>query len=179
MIIRALISFGLASIFLSSCNSINTDTSSGEAEREVEVGVIVPQQRGAVNDFEDILNDEHENELKSSIYAFRQTTGNRIVLVTIDTIPADETPTVFAASIGNKWDIGEGQKNNGLILLVSEGVSQVGIATGQELETIYNDSICDNVIRSIIPYLSVGDYFGGISKAITMLQEVTHPSKID
>ena len=171
----AFFALSLAIIVLTGCNSQPQETAT-ETEKTVETGVVIPNQIGGVNDFEGIINDDDEIDLNTAIDNFKDSTGNRIVVVTMDTIPADENPTLFAARIGNKWDIGEGRKNNGLVILVSEGTSQIGIATGQELEKVYNDSVCDNVIKSIIPYLSVGDYSGGMEKAISMLAQVTKPA---
>ena len=172
---RAFFSLSLVTTILTACNSEPAE-SAVSAETVEEAGVAIPKQIGTVNDFEGIINDEDEIGLNTAIESFKENTGNRIVLVTMDTIPADENATLFAAKIGNKWDIGEGSKNNGLIILMSEKVSQIGIATGQGLEQVYNDSVCDNVIRNIIPYLSVGDYAGGMDKAISLLGEVTKPA---
>jgi len=175
MIKKAFFGLGFAAILFSACNSSNNDATVS-TEKEGETGVAIPKQIGAVNDFEGILNDEDEIDVNTAIDNFGESTGNRIVVVTMDTIPANESVVLFASKIGNKWDIGEGQKNNGLIILLSEGVSQIGIAPGQGLEKVYNDSICDNVIRNMIPYLSVGDYSGGINKAITLLEEAAGPA---
>lgn len=172
---RACFSLCLAAILFTACNSEPTQ-SVVDTETMEEAGIVIPKQIGAVNDFEGIINDEDEIALNTAIESFKENTGNRIVLVTMDTIPADENATLFAAKIGNKWDIGEGSKNNGLIILMSEKVSQIGIATGQGLEQVYNDSVCDNVIRNIIPYLSVGDYAGGMDKAVSLLGEVAKPA---
>ena len=172
---RVLLFLCLATIMCTACNS-DSGESEVSTEKVEETGMEIPKQIGAINDFEEIIKDEDEIELNTAIDNFKENTGNRIVVVTMDTIPSDQSATMFAAKIGNKWDIGDGQKNNGLIILISEGVEQIGIATGQGLEKVYNDSVCDNVIHSIIPYLSVGDYSGGIDKAIALLGEVSNPS---
>ncbi len=175
MMKRAFFSFSLVAIVLSACNS-NSGEAEVSTEKTEETGVPIPKQIGAVNDFEGIINDEDEIDINAAIKNFRESTGNRIVVVTMDTIPSDENATLFASKIGNLWDIGEGPKNNGVIILMSEGVSQIGIATGQGLEEVYNDSVCDHVIRSIIPHLSVGDYSGGVTKAISLLGDVNKPT---
>ncbi|WP_417592976.1 TPM domain-containing protein [Owenweeksia hongkongensis] len=176
MMKRAFLSLTITAIVLSACNS-NTDHTAVSTEKTDETGVPIPKQMGAVNDFEGIISDEDEIDLSTAIENFEESTGNRIVVVTMDTIPSDEDATLFAAKIGNQWDVGDGSKNNGLIILMSEGVSQIGIATGQGVEQVYNDSVCDNVIRSIIPHLSVGDYSGGMEKAVSLLGEVSNPSE--
>lgn len=175
MMKRAFFSFSLIAMVLTACNS-NSGEAEVSTEKTEETGVPIPKQMGAVNDFEKIIKDEDEIDLNTAIDNFEESTGNRIVVVTMDTIPSNEDATLFAAKIGNQWDVGSGDQNNGLIILMSEGMSQIGIATGQGVEKVYNDSICDNVIRSIIPHLSVGDYSGGMKKAVSLLGDVTQPS---
>lgn len=140
-------------------------------------GIVVPSPVGAVNDFEGIISAEREAQLNDSLKVFKENTGHELVVVTLDTIPADKNPVWFTTEIGNHWGVGEADKNNGLLMLISEDMAQIGIASGKGVETLYTDSVCDFVIKKMIPYLSVGDYDGGVIKATHLFEDVAAAKK--
>jgi len=177
MLIKRLIAVLIFAVMLGACD--NSEAPEEIAEPTTIAGIVVPSPLGAVNDFENIISAENKETLKDSLYYFTTKTGHELVVVTMDTIPQDKNPIWFATEIGNHWGVGDAKKNNGLLMLISEEMAQIGIATGVGIETIYTDSVCNVVIQSMIPYLSVGDYDGGVYKAIRHFEEVnaTHSGK--
>ena len=143
-----------------------------ELKAEVINGISVPSPLGSINDFEHILTDPDEIDLQKAIDEYRQSSGNEVVIVTMDTIPAGMDATDFASAIGNVWGVGDADQNNGLIILLSESQSQVGIATGKGLETTYNDSVCSDIIGKMIPHLSIGNYTDGFVTAIRQFSKI-------
>lgn len=157
-------------VMLGAC--ANDETVKEVAEPTTIAGIVVPSPLGTVNDFENIVSAESEEALKDSLADFKTRTGHELVVVTMDTIPQDKNPIWFATEIGNHWGVGDAEKNNGLLMVISEEMAQIGIATGVGIETIYTDSVCNDVIQKMIPYLSVGDYDGGVYKAIRQFEAV-------
>lgn len=154
-----------------------SESSQKKVEPITVAGIVIPSPIGVVNDFEGIISPEREAELNDSLKVFKKNTGHELVVVTLDTIPADKNPVWFTTEIGNHWGVGEADKNNGLLMLISEDMAQIGIAAGKGVETLYNDSVCDFVIKKMIPYLSVGDYDGGVIKASHLFEDAAAAKK--
>lgn len=164
---KFLLAFVASAIAFVACNSPSNNPSIEEENKPAVIeGISVPAPLGSINDFENIISQPDETDLQKSIDDLRQTTGNEIVLITLDTIPQGMDANDFASAIGNEWGVGDAEKNNGLVVLLSERQSQVGIATGKGLEVVYNDTVCSNIIGKMIPHLSIGNYADGLQIAL-------------
>ena len=69
-----------------------------------------------------------------------------------------------------KWDIGQRDKDNGLLILVAQQERRVFIATGYGLEGAITDAFAGRVIRNVItPAFRQGQFYGGLSEATDVL----------
>ena len=60
--------------------------------------------------------------------------------------------------------------DNGLMIIFSKPLRQVGIATGYGTEKILTDSICNQVLEgTMLPYFKQDKYYEGISKGLDSL----------
>ena len=93
-------------------------------------------------------------------------------MVTIDSIKPYQNIQKYATDLGNKWGIGNEEKNNGLTIVVCNPCRQIAIATGLGTEMILTDVICKNVIQqTIIPEFKNGKFYNGIKNGVTELIE--------
>lgn len=136
----------------------------------------VPPQ--LVNDFAKVLTDTERAQLENELVQFAQATSTQIVVVTVSDLEGND-PGSFAFQIGEKWGVGQKDKNNGIVMLVKpkQGNSkgQVFVATGYGLEGILPDAVVNSTVVDfeMIPRFKENDYFGGISNGVKVIMEIT------
>jgi uncharacterized protein len=106
----------------------------------VQAGRIVAQNIPArpspprlVNDFADMLSPSEEQQLEQKLDAYADSTSTQIAIVTITTLegaPVQE----YAAQLGYKWGVGQKDKHNGVVILISKEDRKGFIATGYSVE---------------------------------------------
>ena len=74
--------------------------------------------------------------------------------------------------MGNYWGVGQKDIDNGLLIVFSKPLRKVAISTGYGTEKVLTDSICKQIIESVmIPNFKNGDYFKGIDNGVDTLIE--------
>lgn len=122
-----------------------------------------PDPLGFTSDFESILTTAQVAELDSICKAFRDATTNEIAIVTVDSIHPYKNIRDFSVDLGNYWSVGDNEKNNGLLIVVSKNLREMRIATGYDTEKILTDPILKEIIDTeMIPHFKNGNYFEGI-----------------
>ncbi len=120
-----------------------------------------------------LLNATEEERLDRKLTRFAQETGNRILVLVVDTL-CGHPPSDFAFAIGETWGIGQKGFDNGVVLLVKPtgppGQRKVFIATGYGLEGAIPDLTCKRIVDGeIIPRFKEGAYYAGLDKATDVL----------
>jgi uncharacterized protein len=156
-------------LLFSLCNSSfgqrATDTQSQEKSLKG-----LPEYVGYVNDFENILTDKQEKELSEVIRRFEKRTSNQIAIITVDSITPYTNMKGYATNLANKWGVGQKDKNNGLLIVVSSKLRQTRIATGLGTEKVLTDQICQRIIdEQMIPFFKKGEYYKGLQEGLTEL----------
>jgi uncharacterized protein len=131
-----------------------------------------PANAAPVVDAANILSSEEKAALTRKLVEYNNSTSNQIVVVTVTTLHGYESDQ-YATEIGHAWGVGgQAQKDNGVIILVSNGKEEEGrrkvfIAPGYGLEgalpAITAKSIVDN---EMVPSLKDGNYYQAFDKAI-------------
>lgn len=123
-----------------------------------------------VNDFAQTFNESQRSDLEQILRAYNDSTSTQIYVVTLtDLIGYDISD--FAARLGEKWGIGQKDKNNGVLILIKPRVGnergRVFIATGYGVEPILTDARVGRIIdNNMMPYLQTGDYYNAAKAAI-------------
>lgn len=140
----------------------------------------LPEPRGVLNDFEEILQYPEQGSdysyfekfsiLDSTLIEFQNRTGNEIAIITIADIKPYTTLKDYAIAIGNQWGIGKKKENNGLLMAISVARKEIWIATGNGTEKIITDSICQDIIQQqMLPEFKKGKVFKGIQNGLTTI----------
>ncbi len=131
-----------------------------------------------VNDFANVLSETERTQLENELVQFAQAKSTQIVVVTVADLDGDD-PGNYAFQIGEKWGVGQKDKDNGIVILVKpkkgNSKGQVFIATGYGLEGILPDAIVNSTVidYEMIPRFKENDYFGGISNGVKVIMDIT------
>lgn len=137
-----------------------------------------PNPPQMVNDYAGILRAEEKQRLESALVAFERETSTQIVVVAVKSLEGYD-PGDFAFRLGEKWGIGQKDKNNGIVVLLKpktqDSKGQVFIAPGYGLEGVLPDATVNGTIvdHEMIPRFRENDYFGGLAHGIQVMMDIT------
>ncbi len=124
---------------------------------------------GHVNDFADMLNRSDRQQLEQKLRNYRDTTTTVIAIATLESlngISIEETAT----TLFNKWNLWEGDQDNGVLIVVAREERKMRIEIGYGLEGAVPDIMAGRIIREIItPNFKRGDYYAGLDRATSAI----------
>lgn len=122
-----------------------------------------------VNDFANILSDDNEQLLEQKLLAFNDSTTNQIYIITVTDI-GNYSIEDYALRTARKWKIGQQDKNNGILVLISKNDRKVDIEVGYGLEAVVSDYDSRHIINDlIVPAFKQSNYALGINDAVDRL----------
>jgi uncharacterized protein len=129
----------------------------------------VPTLSGHVNDYAHVLTDETIKDLEKTLQQHEQTTSNQIVVLTINSLEGAQIEET-ANEIFNAWQLGQKDKNNGVLLLVAIEDRKMRIEVGYGLEASLTDAHSSRIIRNeLVPYFKRLSYDEGIRAGVTAI----------
>ena len=128
-----------------------------------------PEPARFVNDLAGVFVTSQCDSLESRLAAYSDTTTTQIVVVTVVDLEGQDAAS-YATEVGQKWGVGSGEFNNGVVILVKpkndNGSGEVFIATGYGLEGAIPDAYAKRIINEImIPNFIEDDYFAAVAGA--------------
>ena len=135
-----------------------------------------PDPPRLVNDFSGVLSASEVQSLENKLVAFNDTTSNQIAVVIVSDLQGYDR-SEFAYKVAQDWGVGQGDFNNGLLVLVKTkteaSAGQIFIATGYGLEGAIPDLACADIIdREILPRFRENDYYGGLDAGTNVLMSL-------
>ena len=130
------------------------------------VHAAVPEYTDAfyVNDFARVLSDETTRRILEMSENLCDLTGAEFVVVTVD-FSGGQVMEDYAISIFNDWKLGDAQKNNGLLLLLSIGDDDYYALQGKGLETKLSAGTLGDLLYTYLePDFADGKYDAGVRK---------------
>ena len=88
----------------------------------------------------------------------------------------DKAAHEFAKKVFDKWEIGNAQTNNGLLLFISTADRKMRIVTGAGAKEIISDSKADKIFDEVKSLLKKEDYAGAIHSSINEIKDYINPS---
>lgn len=125
-----------------------------------------PNPPRLVNDFAKILSGDQAQKLEDKLVAFNDSTSNQIAIITmsdLNGVPA----SAIAPQLFIKWGIGNKDKDNGILILVSmDNPREVFINTGYGVESFVPDATAGRIVQEhLVPKFKQNDYYGGLDLA--------------
>ncbi|MBO6224346.1 MAG: TPM domain-containing protein [Psychrobacter sp.] len=116
-----------------------------------------------VSDTADIISEVEEKQLDDVLNSHFEETGNQIAVVTTVDTKGSGSPRMFATKLFNTWGLGDADKDNGLLVLLSISDRRIEFETGYGLEGVLPDVIQSRIQRELmVPYFKKGDYEQGL-----------------
>ena len=109
----------------------------------------VPRNDGWVTDLAGFLTPQQEQALETLMQSYKDGSGNEIALLTLPDLGGQALER-YALEVARAWGIGEKDRHNGALLLVSRGDRKIRIEVGRGLEGNLTDSISGRIIRNVI-----------------------------
>ena len=125
-----------------------------------------PKLDGRVIDEANLLSSAVKKDIDSILKKEENRTSNQIVVVILNTLNG-YTIEDYSYQLGRFWQIGQKDKNNGVLLVVSMEEKKIRIEVGYGLEGALTDKIAHEIINyTIKPNFKANQYELGILKAV-------------
>lgn len=116
-----------------------------------------------VNDFADVISGSDEEKILARGAELANKTTAQVVVITIDDLNGQEAYD-YAADIGNEWGVGDKEKDNGVVILLSVGDRKIEIATGDGIGNVITPAKAGRIIDTYgLEKLSNDDFSGGVT----------------
>lgn len=121
--------------------------------------------RGMVNDYADMLSSSEENALENKLRNYRDTTTNVLAIATFESLEGYSRQEI-ATTLFNKWRMWEGERYNGVLILISEQDREIQIEVGYGLEGAIPDAMANRIYSDIlVPNFRSGNVYSGLDRA--------------
>lgn len=127
-----------------------------------------------VNDFAGVIDSEDKAEIMRLGKDLEKQTTAQVVVVTVDSLDGKAVED-YALELGREWGVGDKEKNNGVVLLLSVSDRKVTIQVGYGLEGCLPDGKTGRILDSYaVPYLSDDDFSTGLTEAYKAIATVVY-----
>lgn len=119
-----------------------------------------------VHDEAHVLSSAAVDRLEHKLNVYEDSTSNQLAILVINSLDGDVLEE-YSLRVAEKWKLGQKEKDNGALLLVSVTDRKMRIETGQGLEGALTDAVCNQIIRKkLAPSFRKDDYDEGIEAGI-------------
>ena len=116
-----------------------------------------------------ILSSSAVETMDSILFALEEKTGIQTLVVAVTGIEGGDCFD-FAYRLGKEMEVGQKERDNGLVILLSTDERCIQFATGYGLEGIIPDAICKRIqSRYMVVHLEKGDWNTGMVEGIRAL----------
>lgn len=132
----------------------------------------VPQLRGRVNDYANMLSPGASQRLEQTLADFESSDSTQIVVLTVTSLEG-ESLEEYSIKVAEAWRIGQTKLDNGAILLIAKQERKIRIEAGRGLEGVLTDLVSGRIIRGdISPHFKKNDYDTGITVGVSSIMQV-------
>ena len=128
-----------------------------------------PSLTGRVVDAANLLPEDMQQQLKQQLAQHEQETSNQVVVVTLPSLQGYAIDD-YGYQLGRHWGIGQGERDNGVLLIVAPNEREVRIEVGYGLEGDLTDAGSHAIIQDVIlPQFRENDYPAGIQQGVNAI----------
>lgn len=129
-----------------------------------------PKPTSWVNDYAGVLNSDQRQELDSMLKDFETATTNQIFVCVMESLPADTSLGEYVNELFERWQPGQKDKDNGVLLAIFIDDRVLRIEVGYGLEETLTDAVSALIITDeITPAFKQGNYYQGIKNGINSI----------
>lgn len=128
-----------------------------------------------VTDNGEMLSEQEEQEISEMLYSINQQTGIEYLVYTIKSLNGEDIETC-ANRLFRTEGLGDKEKDNGLLLLISYDDRKFRLEVGYGLEGDIPDTQAANIINTMTPYFKEGNYGDGVKAAVKQTAVVLNSS---
>ena len=127
--------------------------------------------KGFVNDYANVISPDYELKIGQSMKRLYDSKTAEFAVVTVDSLEGQDIES-YALNLA-QGKLGDKEKNNGLLLLVSVGDRKYRFEVGRGIEPILNDAKIGRIGRNyLVDNLGGGEYGRGIYEASLAVNSV-------
>lgn len=153
---RSLIRF-LTLLLVLICTFLSTITASATSVEKDKIPIPTVQKDVYVYDEVNIIDDDIEKQVNSLLIDLEKQTEAEIAVVTVESLLNKEIED-YSYELATTLGIGKADKDNGILLLVSESDGEVRLEIGRGLEGCLPDSRCGRILDDYFkPYWVEGE----------------------
>jgi uncharacterized protein len=122
-----------------------------------------------VNDFADIIGAQSEKRIETMLRAAKKDRDVEVTVVTINRLSDyNSRPPIatFATGLFDHWGVGNPDRNDGILILVSKGDRKMRIALGSGYPNSYDDRAKNVIDNYFLPYFKQDRYSTGIEVGV-------------
>ncbi len=124
-----------------------------------------------VVDQADIIPAAEEAALNTQLLELQHKTGHQLVVATVNDLEGHDVSD-YGYRLGREWQIGDKEKDDGVVFLIAPNERRMNISVGYGLEPILTDALSGRIIRDVVtPKFKAGDMPGGIRDGVNAIAE--------
>jgi uncharacterized protein len=131
------------------------------------IAVDYPKPTSWVNDYASVLSSDQRQELDSILKDFETATTNQIFVCIMQNLPTEITLEEYVNELFERWQPGQKDKDNGVLLAIFIRDRKLRIEVGYGLEEKLTDAASKLIVANdITPSFKQGDYYSGIRNGL-------------
>lgn len=131
-----------------------------------------PELTGQIVDQANLISPEDEAAILADLKSLEGTSTDQVAVVTVSSLdgyPIED----YGIGLARKWQLGQKDKDNGILLLVAPNERRVRIEVGRRLEPVMTDILSAAIIdTAMLPRFRRGDFSGGIRAGVQDIKNV-------
>ncbi len=138
----------------------------------------VPALTGRVVDEAQLLSPALRQRIDGMLFAYQQQTGHQLAVLTVRSLDGDPLED-FSIRVVEAWQLGDKQRDDGVLLLVAVAERKLRIEVGYGLEGDLPDAVASRIIRDhITPAFRRGQPDAGIVAGLQAIMQATGGANI-
>lgn len=128
-----------------------------------------------LSDYAGVLDATEEGRITRLLTATREETGVQVVVVTLPGLDgfggAGQGIESYAKALFNQWGVGDGDRNDGILMLLDTQRREARIALGSGYDPVYDGRAARVLSTAVLPALRAGNYAEGIEAGIVSARD--------
>lgn len=140
--------------------------------------VDIPETKSFVTDLTGTLTASDQEYLENKLRQFEEAKGSQLVVFILPTTKPEEIEQ-YSIRVAEKWEIGRGKIDDGVLLLVAKDDRKLRIEVGYGLEGAIPDIYAKRIIENIIvPQFRNGHFSVGINKGVDAIIDLINGEEL-